>query len=54
MQKHLTQPKKISKKKMKSMGLKEGFDIGLEMSGSEAALDQMVDAMIMGGKSCFT
>ena len=38
------------KEKMKSMGLKEGFDIGLEMSGSEAALDQMVDAMIMGGK----
>ena len=38
------------KEKMQSMGLKEGFDIGLEMSGSEAALDQMVDAMIMGGK----
>ena len=38
------------KEKMQSMGLKEGFDIGLEMSGSEAALDQMIDAMIMGGK----
>jgi len=36
--------------KMKDMGLKEGFDIGLEMSGSEAALDQMIDSMLMGGK----
>ena len=35
--------------KMKDMGLKEGFDIGLEMSGSEAALDQMIDSMLMGG-----
>ena len=31
------------------MGLKEGFDVGLEMSGSEQAIDQMMDAMIMGG-----
>tara|TARA_B100001939_G_C16916181_1_gene607018 strand:- start:682 stop:1707 length:1026 start_codon:yes stop_codon:yes gene_type:complete len=38
------------KEKMKSMGLREGFDIGLEMSGSENALEQMVGAMIMGGK----
>ena len=36
--------------KMKDMGLKEGFDIGLEMSGSEFALRDMVDNMIMGGK----
>ena len=35
--------------KMKDMGLKEGFDIGLEKSGSEAALDQMIDSMLMGG-----
>ena len=35
---------------MKYMGLKEGFDIGLEMSGSESALDQMIDSMLMGGK----
>jgi Threonine dehydrogenase and related Zn-dependent dehydrogenases len=35
--------------KMKSMGLKEGFDVGLEMSGSEVALDQMIDSMLMGG-----
>lgn len=30
--------------------LKEGFDIGLEMSGSQAALDQMVEALVMGGR----
>ncbi len=28
----------------------QGFDVGLEMSGSQAALDQMVEAMVMGGK----
>ena len=32
------------------LGLKEGFDVGLEMSGNQAALDQMVDALVMGGK----
>ena len=37
------------KEKMNEMGLKEGFDVGLEMSGSEQAIDQMMDAMIMGG-----
>ncbi|GGH33170.1 L-threonine 3-dehydrogenase [Cribrihabitans marinus] len=31
-------------------GMKEGFDVGLEMSGSQAALDQMVEALVMGGK----
>ena len=36
--------------KMSAMGLKEGFDIGLEMSGSELALKEMVENMIMGGK----
>ena len=35
--------------KMTIMGIKEGFDIGLEMSGSEQAIDQMMSAMIMGG-----
>ena len=30
--------------------MKEGFDIGLEMSGSQAALDQMVEALVMGGR----
>ena len=32
------------------LGLTQGFDVGLEMSGSQAALDQMVEAMVMGGK----
>lgn len=32
------------------LGLREGFDIGLEMSGNQAALDQMVEALVMGGK----
>ena len=32
------------------LGLKEGFDVGLEMSGSQIALDQMVEALVMGGK----
>ena len=35
---------------MHGLGLKEGFDVGLEMSGSQAALDQMVEALVMGGK----
>ncbi|MFW2544920.1 L-threonine 3-dehydrogenase [Primorskyibacter sp. 2E107] len=30
--------------------MKQGFDVGLEMSGSQQALDQMVENMIMGGK----
>ena len=36
--------------KMKDMGLNVGFDVGLEMSGSEFALRDMVDNMMMGGK----
>lgn len=35
---------------MSRLGLKEGFDVGMEMSGSQVALDQMVEAMVMGGK----
>lgn len=31
-------------------GMKQGFDVGLEMSGSQAALDQMVESMVMGGR----
>jgi threonine 3-dehydrogenase len=30
--------------------MKQGFDVGMEMSGSQAALDQMVEAMTMGGR----
>jgi threonine 3-dehydrogenase len=32
------------------LGMRQGFDVGLEMSGSQAALDQMVEALVMGGK----
>tara|TARA_R110002020_G_scaffold370688_12_gene582335 strand:+ start:734 stop:1780 length:1047 start_codon:yes stop_codon:yes gene_type:complete len=32
------------------MGLKQGFDVGLEMSGNQTALDQMCEAMVMGGR----
>ena len=35
---------------MKDQGLVEGFDVGLEMSGSGAALQQMIGAMRNGGK----
>ncbi|MEP0964514.1 MAG: L-threonine 3-dehydrogenase [Roseobacter sp.] len=32
------------------LGMKQGFDVGLEMSGNQQALDQMVEAMTMGGR----
>lgn len=32
------------------LGMKEGFDVGLEMSGNPAALCQMIDNMCHGGK----
>ncbi|MEM9812242.1 MAG: L-threonine 3-dehydrogenase [Pseudomonadota bacterium] len=32
------------------LGMVQGFDVGLEMSGSQAALDQMVEALVMGGR----
>lgn len=35
---------------MKEQGLVEGFDVGLEMSGSGMALQQMIGAMRNGGK----
>jgi threonine 3-dehydrogenase len=34
----------------KELGLKEGFDVGLEMSGAPAALRSMLEAMCHGGK----
>jgi threonine 3-dehydrogenase len=30
--------------------MRQGFDVGLEMSGNQAALDQMIEAMVMGGR----
>lgn len=35
---------------MGKLGMKEGFDVGLEMSGAPAALDQMIEHMVMGGR----
>ncbi len=35
---------------MARLHMKEGFDVGLEMSGSQRALDQMVDGLVMGGR----
>ena len=35
---------------MEKLSIKEGFDVGLEMSGSEIALNTMIDHMIHGGK----
>jgi threonine 3-dehydrogenase len=35
---------------MERIGMQEGFDIGLEMSGAPKAFDQMVEHMIVGGK----
>jgi threonine 3-dehydrogenase len=32
------------------LGMKEGFDVGLEMSGNAAAFESMIDAMCHGGK----
>lgn len=34
----------------KELGMKEGFDVGLEMSGSSKALGQMIPTMAHGGK----
>jgi threonine 3-dehydrogenase len=35
---------------MKKIGMKEGFDVGLEMSGHPAALESMITTMNHGGK----
>jgi threonine 3-dehydrogenase len=35
---------------MKDLGMREGFDVGLEMSGSGEALNNMVESMVHGGK----
>ena len=36
--------------RMAAMGMTEGFDVGLEMSGAATAFRQMIDAMNNGGK----
>lgn len=35
---------------MAELGMKEGFDVGLEMSGNANAFNDMVDSMVHGGK----
>jgi threonine 3-dehydrogenase len=30
--------------------MKQGFDVGMEMSGNQAALDQMIETLVMGGR----
>jgi threonine 3-dehydrogenase len=35
---------------MDELGMNEGFDVGLEMSGAEAAFNQMLDSMNHGGR----
>ena len=32
------------------LGMKQGFDVGLEMSGNQQALDQMIEVLTMGGR----
>ena len=34
---------------MAEIGMNEGFDVGLEMSGAQPAFNQMLDTMLMGG-----
>jgi threonine 3-dehydrogenase len=41
---------KISSEMMENLGIFEGFDVGLEMSGSPQAFSGMLDKMINGGK----
>ena len=35
---------------MARLKIVQGFDVGMEMSGAQAGLDQMVEAMVMGGR----
>ena len=35
---------------MEALNIREGFDVGLEMSGSELALNTMIDHMVHGGR----
>jgi len=47
-------PVNVAKEDLQSvtekLGLKEGYDIGLEMSGNQIALDQMIESLVMGGR----
>ena len=47
-------PVNVAKEDLKDvcarLGLTEGLDVGLEMSGNQVALDQMVESLVMGGR----
>ena len=47
-------PVNVAKQELKevegALRMKEGFDVGMEMSGNQAALDQMVENLVMGGR----
>ncbi|MEZ5733657.1 MAG: L-threonine 3-dehydrogenase [Paracoccaceae bacterium] len=47
-------PVNVAKQDLKdvegALKMKEGFDVGMEMSGNQAALDQMVENLVMGGR----
>ncbi len=47
-------PVNVAKQDLKEIStglkMKEGFDIGLEMSGNQRALDQMIENLVMGGR----
>ena len=44
-------PREVSPREaMKQLGMREGFDVGLEVSGSPIALNQMLDTMNHGGR----
>ncbi len=46
-------PVNVTKEDLKDvqarLKMAQGFDVGMEMSGNQSALDQMVEAMVMGG-----
>lgn len=47
-------PVNVATEDLKSVGaglkMREGFDVGFEMSGNQAALDQMIENLVMGGR----
>ena len=47
-------PVNVAKEDLKDvearLKMTQGFDVGMEMSGNQQALDQMVEAMVMGGR----
>ena len=47
-------PVNVAKEDLKDiqtrLKMAQGFDVGMEMSGNQQALDQMVEAMVMGGR----